>query len=238
MAAAALTAWITASLRGGASADDVTDAAARAGMQRIRSAHQSQPVIWGLAGLRASGYRAGRLVLPAPGDLLGLTGPSDLNRRAVGAGAAVVLTDEAPAADRAAVLVPAEDGDWAVAEVPLGAAVVSAWPSVRQARAEFVTAVAGHGAALADLDVAADARGLRSVVVDEDEQPLPTLPPQFPDDARELLGRARLVAVLAATATHDDGAAVSAAEASSRSAHLRSLSTIARRAIAAAGSAG
>ena len=42
-----------------------------------------------------------------------------------------------------------------------------------------------------------------------------------------------LVAVLAATATADDGAAVSAAEASSRSAHLRSLATIARRAMAA-----
>jgi len=231
---AALAAWTTASLRGGASADNVTDAAANVGLRRIRTAADCEHLVLALADLRLAGFHCARLLLPAPGDLLGLPGPAALNQRALAAGAAIVITDgTAVPQQQCLVLIPGHEPDWALHRVPLSPAVVAAWPTLRQARADFATGVAGHATALTDLDVAADARGLRQQVLGEDEQPLPPLPPGISDERQELLGRARLVAILAATAADDDGAAVSAAEASSRSAHLRSLSAIARRAIAA-----
>lgn len=233
VAVAALTAWTGASLQGGTSADDVCDAAALAGLRQIRTAQEATGPILVLARLRAEGYTSARLVLPAPGDIAGLPGPAPVNVKALAAGAAIVLTVREPTDADAFVLLPADDGEWPVHRVPLSAVVVSSWHSMRQARGEFAAGVAGHSEALAELDVAGDARGLRRLVDGEDEQPLPALPPGLPDDRRELLGRARLVAVLAAAAAQDDGAAVSAAEASSRAAHLRSLGAIARRAIAA-----
>ncbi len=228
---AALTAWITASLRGGGSADDLMDAADQVGLRRIRTSSDCQSLIVAMAQLRASGLRCATLILPAPGDVAGLPGPAGLNQRALAGGAAVVITGGEPASGM--VLLPADDADWPLYEVPLTPAVVAQWPSVRSARAEFAQGIAGHSAALAELDVAGDALGLRDQVLDADGQPLPHLPPDISDERRELLGRARLVAFLAAAASSDDGSAVSAAEASSRSAHLRSLAAIARRAIAA-----
>jgi hypothetical protein len=236
VAAAALSAWCTASLQGGASADDVADAAAAAGLQRVRSSDGCDALLWVLAGCRADGFRVGRLVLPAPGDPLGVPGPALLQRQALAAGAAIVLLPEDPVPDRAAMLVPGGEGEWLLEVVEVPPTVPAQWPTLRQARADFSAGVAGHAAALTDLDVAADALGLRRLVLDEDEQPLPALPPDWSSERRELLGRARLVAVLAATAVTDDGSAVSAAEASARAAHLRALAAIARRAIAAAGS--
>lgn len=230
---AALTAWVGAGLRGGSSADDLTDAAARVGLRRIEAGGESLPVALAVAQLRADGLRVARLVLPAPGDVSGLPGPSSVNQRAISEAAAIILTTDEPTPATATVLMPSEDGQWPTYAVPLSPAVVATWQTVRQARAEFATGVAGHSEALTALDVAADARGLRDVVRQEDDQPLPPLPPPMADDRRELLGRARMVSLLAAAAATDDGAAVSAAEASSRAAHLRSLAGIARRAIAA-----
>lgn len=236
VAAAALSAWCTASLQGGASADDVADAALGAGALRVRTMAGSDALLWVLARCRADGFRVGRLVLPAPGDPLGVPGPVVLQRQALAAGAAILLLPADPMPDQAAVLIPGDEGEWLLEVVAVAPTVPAAWPTLRQARADFTAGVAGHAAALTDLDVAADALGLRRFVLDEDQQPLPALPPHWSSERRELLGRARLVAVLAATAVTDDGSAVSAAEASSRAAHLRSLATIARRAIAAAGS--
>jgi hypothetical protein len=235
VAAAALSAWCTASLQGGASADHVADSAAAAGLLRVRTDDGDEPLLWVLAQLRADGFRVGRLILPAPGDPLGVPGPVALQRRALAAGVAILLLPDDPLPARAAVLIP-DDGEWQLEGTDVPPTVPSQWPTLRQSRADFAAGVAGHAAALTDLDVAADALGLRAVVLDEDEQPLPTLPPDWGSERRELLGRARLVAVLAATAMADDGSAVSAVEASSRAAHLRALASIARRAIAAAGS--
>jgi hypothetical protein len=229
---AALTAWLDAALPGGSSADDLTDAAAAVGLRRVRRDGAGVPLVLAVGRLRSEGFVRARLVLPAPADPLGLPGPAELNRRALEAGAAILLLTAGT--DCAAVLLPVDDDEWPVHVVPLGPSVASAWPTVQQARAEFLRAVAGHGAALDALDIAADARGLRGLVEDEDGAPLPDLPPGLAAQRRELLARARLVAVLAAAAAADDGAAVSAAEATSRAAHLRALSTIARRAIAAA----
>jgi len=111
---------------------------------------------------------------------------------------------------------------------------VAAWPTLRQARSEFAEAISQHATAISDLDVAADPRGLQAAVLAADDQPLPPLPPELDDERRALLGRARLVALSVAVAAVDDGASISAAEAVSRSQHLRDLAAVARRAIAAA----
>ncbi len=237
--AAALTAWLAASLRGGASADDVADAADAMGLHRVSIGTESHSLLLGLAAFRAQGWNRARLVLPTSGDPRGLPGPPALNARAVSAGAAFLLLRADPgegepyAPREAIVLVPCDVEQWPTALVPLPASVSSSWPTLRQARSEFVTSITGHSSALMELDVAGDAAGLREVVLDEDDQPLPALPGDFTAERRELLARARLVAILAATAQGDDGASVSAAEATSRAAHLRSLVGIARRAMAA-----
>jgi hypothetical protein len=235
---AALTAWLGAALPGGSSPDDLADAAARVGLRRIRRDGAVEPLVLAVAALRSEGFARARLVLPAPADPLGLPGPAELNRRAIDAGAAILLlpgtgTEPQPP-DRAAVLLPCpDDEDWPLRVVPLGPAAASSWPTFTMARSDFGRAVHGHSQALDDLDVAADARGLRGVVEDEDCLPLPPLPPALAGERRDLLARARLVAVLAAAAIADDGRSVSAAEATSRAAHLRALASVARRAIAA-----
>jgi hypothetical protein len=234
---AALGAWIAAGLRGGSSSDHIIDAGARVGLRRVLTSSQELPLVLAVGQLRAEGLTGVRLVLPAPGDAAGLPGPPALNQRAIEEGAAIIMT-AAPTTPggpgKATVLVPSQDGQWPTYQVPLPPAVSSGWPTLRGAQVEFTSGVAGHSAALAELDVAADARGLRDVVLTEDDQPLPPLPPGLSDAARELLGRARLVALLAAAGIEDSGSAVSAAEASSRAAHLRALAGIARRAMAAA----
>ena len=228
---AALTAWINASLAGGASADDVSDAADAVGLRQVRGDGGRQTPLLELAALRGEGRRRAVLVLPAPGDVLGLTGPAAVNRQALRAGAAIVIS----AADgaSAAVLVP-DEPDWARYDVALPPAAVAAWPTVRQARSEFAEAITHHADAIGDLDVAADTQGLRAAVLAADDQPLPPLPPTLDAERRALLGRARLVALSAAAAAVDDGASVSASEASSRARHLRELGAVSRRAIAAA----
>lgn len=190
-----------------------------------------ESALWALSRLRGEGYQAARLVLPAPGDVLGMPGPPPLQRAALSAGAAIVLhSDEYPSAT---VLIPAEHA-WQGHQVELSPAIRSAWPTLRQARSEFATAIAGQAAALTELDLAADRGRKRQQVDDADAQPLPQLPPDLAPEQFDLLRRSRMIAFLAATAASDDGAAVSAAEAGSRAMHLRELAGIARRAMAAA----
>jgi len=229
---AALAAWLDASLQGGASPDDVADAAAAVGMGALRIDGQQRTLLEGLARLRSDGLRGVRLVLPAPGDVSGLPGPPALNRRLLQEGSALIITGAEPGAG--VVLLPCGDDVFAATPSDLPQAVVASWVGLRVARADFAAAVAAHSRELANLDVAGDVHGLREQVLGEDEQPLPLLPPAFPAERRELLGRARLVAILAATAADDTGRAVSAAEATSRSGHLRALAGVARRALGAA----
>ncbi|MQY05500.1 hypothetical protein [Actinomadura macrotermitis] len=106
-AAIALVAWGNAWLTGHVGPDEAVDAMERsAGPQTLVPPGGAEvPLRRGLGELRVAGLHALRLALPAPGDPLGLTGPPELNRAAIEAGAAVV----AVLPGRALGLVPAED---------------------------------------------------------------------------------------------------------------------------------
>ena len=234
VALAGLTAWADAFLAGGAPPDGLTDAAHQSGVAQLWVGADQDPVLLALASLRREGYNTARLLLPAPADPAGLPGPPSFNADAIAAGAALLLTESRttnPA--RAIAILPEEGPRWQATEIALPAAAVSAWPHWRQARSEFLLAVAGHAEALDRLDVAGDARGLRDIVDHEDMAPLPRLPDGLAGPRQELLARARLVAFLAAAAPYDTGAALSAADTTSRAAHLRALAAAARTAIAA-----
>lgn len=234
---AGLTAWIDAFLQGGVSADDVLDASSRAGLRRLRTTTADESPILALAQWRSLGFDTARLVLPTPADPTGLPGPADLTRACVAAGAAIVLTDlrSSQHPEQAVVIIAeADESVWPARVVPLRAATVGDWLRWREARSEFLQTVTGHTNALTDLNVAADPRGLRDLVTAEDEEPLPRLPDGLGDSRQELLARARLVALLAASAMSDDGGAVNVAEVTSRAAHLRALARAANRALAAA----
>lgn len=234
VALAGLTAWADAFLAGGAPPDGLTDAAHQAGVGQLWLGSDRDPVLLALAALRRQGYNTARLILPAPADAAGLPGPRSFNTEAIAAGAALLITESRTRTpDRAIAILPEEGPRWQGTEVPLPATAVAEWPTWRQARSEFLLAVAGHAEALDKLDVAGDTRGLRDVVDSEDMAPLPRLPDALDGPRQELLARARLVAFLTTTASYDTGAALSAADTTSRAAHLRALARAARVAIAA-----
>src|SRR5690606_29683754 len=104
--ATALVSWGNAWLTGHVGLDEAVDAVERIGGPQILGGEPAEVTLRrGLGDLRVGGMAALRLALPMPGDPLGLTGPPELNRAAIEAGAAVV----AVLGDRAIGLVPAED---------------------------------------------------------------------------------------------------------------------------------
>lgn len=181
-----------------------------------------------------------RLVLPAPGDPIGLPGPGTrFTGEALVAGEAVVAGETG--------LVPAVrtyvsgSGDsfrtvcWASyplpAPVPGGAEATAA-----EAEAELSGALAAATAQLTDLDIAQWRPELASALAalrrhDDGGE----LPPVFNPRARRLYARAsRLDRVLMLAGYVAPGGAVSAFEAQQRDAALRPLTTACRRALVAA----
>ncbi|MBT2206787.1 MULTISPECIES: hypothetical protein [Actinomadura] len=109
--ATALVAWGNAWLTGHVGLDEAVDAVEKAAGPQILGGEPAEVTLRrGLGDLRVAGMSAFRLALPAPGDPLGLTGPPDLNRAAIEAGAAVVVQlGERELRERAMGLVPSED---------------------------------------------------------------------------------------------------------------------------------
>ncbi|MEI6621455.1 MAG: hypothetical protein WCP28_06080 [Actinomycetes bacterium] len=107
--AAVLAPWWNCWVIGACSADDLIDAMAGFGRHHVVDVRaRTEPLIVGLAQLRAAGRApmAGetigrpalaRVVLPVPGDPLGLPGPTTFNQLAVQAGQSVVLESTATA---------------------------------------------------------------------------------------------------------------------------------------------
>lgn len=105
-AATTLVSWGNAWLTGHVGLDEAVDAVERrAGPQILGGEPAEVTLRRGLGDLRVGGMAALRLALPRAGDPLGLTGPPELNRAAIDAGAAVVAVLDG----RAIGLVPAED---------------------------------------------------------------------------------------------------------------------------------
>ena len=190
-----------------------------------------------------------RVVLPAPGDPLGLPGPPEFNTLALEAGECV-LTEPVTKGWAAELgshggLVPVvtvfgsqwEPGamvSWSLRPVqPLR---VTATASLAEAERELREALATATDALTRLDVARwrDDAADRVAAVRDGGLPRGALPPSAPPRSVQVLATAARVRAIVELAAEDDGAAVTGYEAQQRAATLRGLAAVSRRAMAAA----
>ncbi len=200
--------------------------------------------------LRAEGVRRVRVVLPVPGDPLGLPGPGPFTAAALAAGEGVL----ALRADGSGTgLVPqlishGTELDGTVTTVtwqcwPVTVTAPDPGPFLHEAEHDLRLGVVEAARSLAELDVArwspdvADAlMDLRSAArrgLDDDE-----LPRSWPPRAREVLVRTRQLAALLSLAQRDVGGAVDARQAEERDRVLRDLARVVRRARVAAYNSG
>ncbi len=193
-----------------------------------------------VAGLRGSGVSGLRVVLPAPGDPLGLPGPADVNAEALDAGECVLTVGGPPLA-----LVPVveEFGStydtgflvtWRVHTTP--PLRVTDVGSVAEAERHLREALMRATEQLGDLDVARwrpDAAtridGLRT-----GRGPTDALPPDSPPRSARVLDLAWRVRGIVELAREDDGGSVSGWEVTRRTEALRGLDDVSRRAVVAA----
>ncbi|MCU1623156.1 MAG: hypothetical protein JWL79_2001 [Frankiales bacterium] len=245
---ALLACWTTAWLAGEASLPDLVD--------RVAAHDDGHTVtgLWvdeleleqGVARLRAEGVRRARLVLPAPGDPLGLPGPGPFTEAALVAGEGVLALREDGSGYG---LVPAvtshgSDLDGTVSTVLWTSYVVEVsgpdqGPFLHEAEHDLRLGVVEAARALADLDIARwnpeigdalhDLRRQTRRGIDEEE-----LPGSWPPRAREVLVKARQLAAVISLAQQDVGGAIDAAAADARDRVLRELARVVRRARVAA----
>ena len=196
--------------------------------------------------LRADGVTRLRVVLPAPGDPLGLPQPGAFTTAALLAGEGVVALREDGSGTG---LVPAltshgSELDGTVTTVlwtayPIELTVADQGPFLHEAEHDLRLGVVEAARALGVLDVARwyphiadalhDLRGAARRGIDEDE-----LPGSWPPRARQVLVQARQLATVIQLALLDDGGTVAAHEAVERDRVLRELARVVRRARVAA----
>jgi len=199
-----------------------------------------------LGRLRAEGVTRVKLVLPAPGDPLGLPGPGDFTRAALAAGEGVLALRPDGAGWG---LVPAlthhgSELDGTVTSVRWQAFHVTMpgpdpGPFLHEAEHDLRVGLMEATQALVDLDVAKwdpdvaealdDLRRAQRRGITEDE-----LPGSWPTRARELLVRTRALSSLVHLADHSTGGAVDSRQAEARARVLRDLARVVRRARVAA----
>ena len=196
--------------------------------------------------LRADGVRRLRVVLPAPGDPLGLPGPGPFTQAALLAGEGVLAVREDGTGTG---LVPAltshgSELDGTVTTVlwssyPVEVSGPEPGPYLHEAEHDLRLGLVEAARALVELDVArwspdvADAlRDLRRDArhgLDDDE-----LPGSWPTRARQVLVQTRQLSAVVALASRDTGGAVDSREAEARDRVLRDLARVVRRARVAA----
>lgn len=245
---ALLVAWGSAWLAGEVSLDELVSRA---------QAHDDHHVVTGLgadgldlgralAQLRAGAVLTLRLVLPAPGDPVGLPGPGPFSSAALVAGEGV-LALRADGSGTGLVPVVGVHGsalDGTVTSVRWTAYDVAAagpdpTPLLGEAELELRQGLAEAARALEDLDVArwrpevaGRIEGLRARArLGRGEAELPEC---YPPKARQVLARADQVAGLLELAGPDPGGALDTREAAAREGQLRRLATLVRRARVAA----
>jgi hypothetical protein len=245
---ALLAAWGSAWLAGEASLADL--------VARV-TAHDDAHTVTGLAvddldleraaaRLRAAGATTLRVVLPAPGDPLGLPGPGPFTSAALDAGEGVVALRPDGCGTGLVPTVTAHGSEldgtvttvrWTTIDVSFARPYDG--PFLHEAEHDLRRGVVEVAAALRELDVARwrpdvaealrDLRREAGAGIDDDE-----LPGAHPPRARELLVRARQMAGVLALAGQDAGGAVDTTEAAAREASLRELARLVRRARVAA----
>ena len=204
------------------------------------------PLDRAVARLRAAGVTRLRVVLPAPGDPVGLPGPSPFTSAALdasegvlavrpdgtGSGLVPTVTAHGSAFDGTVTTVT-----WAAYDVVVPP--VDPGPFLHDAEHDLRRGVVECAQALRDLDVAKwrpdvagalqDLRRQARGGIDEDE-----LPSGYPVRARELLVRARQLGGVVELARQDIGGAVDTHQAAGRDQTLRELARLVRRARVAA----
>jgi hypothetical protein len=196
-----------------------------------------------LAALAGLGIDGLRLVLPRPGDALGLPGPAGFNREAVEAGECV-LTEPLPDG-RSWGLVPQitpfgsewEPGTlvtWRVCEVATRR--VTDVGSLAEAERELREALRKATEAMAALDVGRWRQDAAHRISQLRSSGLPdgVLPATASPRSAAVLATALRVAAIIDLAIEDDGGAVTAHEAGLRRETLRGLDGVTRRAVTAA----
>ena len=185
---------------------------------------------------RVSGWSV-RLVLPVPGDPIGLPGPGPLAIAALAGGEAAVLSEmDGPSYG----LVPNSEAGlvrWTAYAVESQAAAVPApLPSLAEADRGLAIALREATEQLSRLDVARlPPGGAESLAALRDGHlDGAGLAPGYPPRAYALLVRARRLRVVSSLAFADDGGAITAAEASARRDVLEELERAARHAETAA----
>ena len=245
---ALLGAWGSAWLAGEASLPDLVErVTAHDDDHRVAGlAVDDLPLETAVARLRADGVVRLRVVLPAPGDAVGLPGPGPFTRAALTAseGVLALRPDGSGTGLVPEVTAHGSPFDGTVTTVrwqahPVADAGPDRGPWLHDAEHDLRRGVVECVGALRDLDVArwrpevaealADLRRQARGGVDEDE-----LPGGYPARARELLGRARQLAGVLGLAGQDTGGAVDTREAAAREAALRELARVVRRAHVAA----
>jgi hypothetical protein len=223
--------WFSAWCAGSVSLDEARDAVvgddAAHDVVGLPGSDDTVPLILALGALRAERATGAGLVLPAPGDPLGLGGPPEFNAEALEAGEGVVL----------------DGADVGLVPVRAGAGVVWRWlpaasrrpvPDLSEADTSLRAALPRAADALAALDVAR----WRPDVADElmalrREQPM-RVPPGTSNRAQRMLALAVRCRTIVELALVDDGGSLTAAAADGRRAALLPLDRAARRAMVAA----
>ncbi|GAB7189632.1 hypothetical protein NUM3379_03380 [Kineococcus sp. NUM-3379] len=203
------------------------------------------PVVHDLRGLLHHLPRGARLlvVLPAPGDPVGLPGPAAVNAAALEAGECVVV--ELPGTPERWALVPAvttfgslwEPG--ATVEWTVHGALPRRAPdpdALADAERELRTALTTVTRTLAGLDVARWREDAAQRIADLRSPALPrdALPPGTEARSVRVVQSAVQVLGIAQLAAEDDGASISGHEAATRARALREIAGTARRALAVA----
>lgn len=196
--------------------------------------------------LRAEGVTAARVVLPAPGDPLGLPGPGPFTQAALMAGEGVLALRPDGSGTG---LVPSLSShgtelDGTVTTVTWHAFSIEVsgpdqGPFLHEAEHDLRRGIVEATNALVELDVARwnpevgnaldDLRRACRRGVDDDE-----LPGFWPVRARQVLTQARHIAGVLSLVGHDVGTAVDASEAAARDRVMRDLARVVRRARVAA----
>ncbi|MEI8080802.1 MAG: hypothetical protein WCI74_03045 [Actinomycetes bacterium] len=241
--AAVLAPWWNSWLIGACSGDDLIDAMAAFGRHVVvdQSGHPEQLIV-GLGQLRSASARpiadssscsppTARVVLPVPGDPLGLPGPATFNQLAVQAGQAVVLDGTATA------LVPTASANttvWTVHPVDPDhgtSAAIAADEATRAIKSAMLEATETL-ASLGPLDNRDEAgRRLRSI---DDALTLLRLPASLPRErVATALSAVRVLAIVQ-VATASQHARATRSEQDAAAGSLLELARTARHALAAA----
>jgi hypothetical protein len=244
---ALLAAWGSAWLAGRTSLDEAAcRIAAHDEASTVRGLGPDDlPVDRALPRLRADGVTRLRVVLPAPGDPVGLPGPGPFTAAALDTGEGVLAGRDDGSGTGLVPAVTAHGSalDGTVTTVrwtafPLAAVPPWPGPDLPEAEQELRHGVVEVAAALRELDVArwrpelADA--LRQLRASPRAGTGDQLPDGYPARAHDVLARSRQLAGVLELAGVDAGGAVDTRQTAAREASLRELARLVRRARVAA----